>query len=147
MYQVQRRRRGGGWILLLFVAALLVGIGIGYGAMVSDIGQNQEKEPEKMSRETKTEPIQTEKEPPEDLQVQANLDETPAKKDVVSYLVAEEGGDVCVFTIDEAGIRRFSHKIPVELSALKEADRKLFQTGIQVSTEADLLSLMEDFAS
>ncbi len=146
MYRVQRKRRGGGWVLLLFVAALCVGIGIGYGAMVSDIGQKEEKEPAKMSTadERKTPERETS---PEDLPTQAKLGDAPVKKEIVSYLVAEEGGDVCVFTIDESGIRRFSHKIPVELSALKEADRKLFQTGIQVSTEADLLSLMEDFSS
>ena len=147
MYQVQRKRRGGGWILFMFVAALAVGIGIGYGAMASDIGQKKEQEPARMNAVEEVKAPKQKENPPEDLQTQAKLGETEVKKQIVSYLVAEEDGDVCVFTIDESGIRRFSHKIPVELAGLKDADRKLFQTGIQVSSEADLVSLIEDFAS
>lgn len=154
MYRVQRRSRGGLWLVLLLVLAFAVGIGIGYVSIRAD--RQKEQTPQVLTAQD--EPIASQNTPEPNRPASALIEvptqapsaspeATPQAEDDLRYFVAEEGGVVCVFTVDAEGTRRFSHKLSIELDALKEADRALFREGLFVESKQALLELIEDFSS
>ncbi len=141
MYQVQKKKKGFLFYIFLFACAFSVGLGIGYASIRH---RTEEKKSEiktdipQIKSEEKEEPGQV---------VSASLPEVTQAPEETGYFVIEQDGRVCVFTTDSAGTRRFSHTLSIQLEALKEEDKKLFQEGIVLQTKEELLSLVEDFSS
>ena len=75
------------------------------------------------------------------------VNEPETKKGRPQYFVINQKDGVCVFSLDENGQRKFSHKLAIELDALPEVDQKLFNDGITLYSKQELLELTEDFSS
>ncbi len=148
MYRIQKKRKGLLFFVILFLCAFSVGLGVGYANIRNRI---EEVEPEAL-REIEDIPrvrIPEEEEPGQ--AASAPLTEEPEKTEEpvvsISYWVEAVSGKVRVFTVDEAGVKRFSHTLPIEIESLREEDQKLFRTGFSLSSKEELLSFVEDFSS
>ncbi len=139
MYQVTKKRKGILFYLFLFVCAFAVGLGIGYARL-------KNRKPALPLTETPPSARMEQKQEPEQV-ASAHLPIEAEEPEETGYFVVEQDGKVCVFKVDADGLKRFSHFIPVELDALKEGDRALFQEGLPLETKEELLSLVEDFSS
>lgn len=147
MYRVQKKRRGGLFFSLLFLCAFVIGLGIGYGGIKMNLWKNGA---DAMPGRTQTEPpLYADRETPEPNRAASLSTVVPAETEPPRqmYFVAAQDGVVCVFTIDENGDKRFSHKIPIELGALRQEDQNLFKEGIYLYSKQEMLELMEDFGS
>ena len=145
MYQVRKKKRAWPWLMLLFLCAFAVGLGIGYGS----IKMNRQRNLNSVVQEAPAHPSPSVT--PEPNLAAAVTTMVPAESVqpgvAVTYFVQEEAGEVCVFSVNSAGERRFSHKLPIALNDLRPEDRALFKQGISVSTRQELLELTEDFSS
>ncbi len=146
MYRVQKKRKGFLFFIALFLCAFAIGLGIGYGVIKMNtqrIVQVPEEEP--MTQRQLT----TDETSPPDVAV-ALTTTVPAAEPtpgLQSYFVAETAGDVCVFTVDENGEKRFSHKLPIILNDLRPEDKRLFEEGFYLENKQALLEMTEDFSS
>ena len=139
MYQVRKKKRAWPWLVLLFLCAFAVGLGIGYGSI-------------KMNRQRSLNSVKPQGEtarPAPSATTEPNLAAAvttmmPAESvhpgEAVTYFVQEEAGEVCVFSVNSAGERRFSHKLAIALNDLRPEDRALFKQGVSVSTRQELLN-------
>ncbi len=146
MYRVQKKGKTGLFIFLLFLCAFAVGLGIGYGNVKTKKNQPQVTAPEgSLSLEETTAPPK-ETAPQERPAALPMVVEEPAANEN-TYFVKSQNGTVCVFTVLENGDHRFSHKLSIELDALRETDKALFEKGITVHSKEELAALVEDFSS
>ncbi|MBE7021819.1 MAG: hypothetical protein E7414_01205 [Ruminococcaceae bacterium] len=147
MYQVQKKKRRWPLFILLFLCAFAVGMGIGYGGIKMNRERSLNNEPPRPAQTSSAQPGATE--PPELAAALTTVlpAETPVPLVSEHYFVKEEAGEVCVFSVDEIGEKRFSHKLPIALKDLREEDRRLFREGIYLDSKQALLELTEDFSS
>ncbi len=143
MYQVQKKKSG--WFYVtLFLCAFAVGLGIGYAGIRSSL--RKQKTPPAENTVTQDEENPAVAEPNRAVSVVPTEEkEEPAEK--ITYFVQARSGKVCVFAVDASGTKRFSHNLAITLDALREADRALFDEGIEVASKEELSSLVEDFGS
>ncbi|MBR5236650.1 MAG: hypothetical protein IKW06_04705 [Clostridia bacterium] len=147
MYRVQKKGKAGILILLLFLCAFAIGLGVGYGNVQSKKNQTKIAAPEgSLSlEESTTAPKETTPQgKPASLPLVVE-EETSAGES--TYFVKSQDGTVCVFIVLENGDHRFSHKLSIELDALRETDKILFEKGITVHSKEELAALVEDFSS
>ncbi|MGN1059507.1 MAG: BofC C-terminal domain-containing protein [Clostridia bacterium] len=147
MYRVQKKKRGGLFFLVLFLCAFAVGLGIGYGGIKMNLWrQEAEAVPDSVPSVPSAAPGAETAAPgrPASLSVVVPEETAPPQP---QYFVISKDGAVCVFTLDEKGEQRFSHKLSIELEALRKSDQKLFEEGIYLYSKQELLELTEDFAS
>jgi len=146
MYRVQKKRRGFLFFIVLFLSAFAIGLGIGYGVIKMNTQRLVQvpKQPPTIQRQsTATETRQ----PDVAVALTTTVPVTSPTPGHQSYFVAETAGDVCVFTVDETGEKRFSHKLPIILNDLRPEDKKLFAEGFYLENKQALLELTEDFSS
>ncbi len=144
MYRVQRRKKGILFYVVLFVCAFSVGLGIGYGVIKS----KKEKEEPFLKQETlEVPPVASSTPPNHPASLNLVLEEPEATQGRPQYFVINQKDGVCVFSLDENGKQKFSHKLAIELDSLPEVDQKLFNDGITLYSKQELLELTEDFSS
>lgn len=153
MYYQTRRRRGKGIFLLLlaFLCAVAVGLGIGYAGVKLELIPNKiDAQPEPTATPLplgSAAPTTIPEEENAAVSLSTIVPEEPESLYRSGFLVKAEDGDVCIFKIEPDGTTVYSHKIPVELSALRSEDKKRFLNGIHVENQQELLELVEDFSS
>lgn len=140
MYQVQRKRKGFVFFTLIFLGAFAVGLGIGYATIKLHTEPRQPQPAEQIEATPTAVPTLR----PASVNM---LVPEETKAQTAQYFVAEQNGTVSVFTLDENGNKKFSHHLPIQVEALREADRKLFKEGIFLYSKQELLELTEDFSS
>lgn len=145
MYRIQRKRRGFLFYVLIFLGAFAVGLGAGYGSI--KVQQSRRSEELNMQEEAVM-PYAASDSAADDRPASVVLElSEPTPPPQARYFVAESDGTVCVFTLDSEGVQRFSHKLSIVLEALPAVDQKLFEEGIYLYSEQELLELTEDFSS
>ncbi|MBE7010112.1 MAG: hypothetical protein E7418_01315 [Ruminococcaceae bacterium] len=143
MYRVQRKKSR--WFLysLLFLGAFAVGLGIGFGVIKMQTARQTEII---QSIEQESYPLQ--EEIIEDVPAAVTtLVPLPTQPPQTEYFVAEQAGDICVFTVEADGEKRFSYKLPIAVKDLRPEDYRMFCEGIFVKSKQELLELTEDFSS
>ena len=63
------------------------------------------------------------------------------------YLIKEVNGEIQVYCVNRDGTESLFWNTEIPFSLLSETDQKLFSKGLEISSQADLEELLQDFSS
>lgn len=73
--------------------------------------------------------------------------EVPAESTSTDYIVRCEADRVYLFKVATDGTITPEYTLPININSLKEEDKKLLYSGINIKSKQELASLLEDFGS